>query len=309
MSGVPVIVVTEDLTSASLEWLAARADVRRVGSTEPTFAETMAAAAALIVRTYTTVDAAMLDLAPNLRVVGRAGTGLDNIDVDACCTRNITVVNTPDANRQAVVEYVTSILMHMFRPLPGEVQGGLDAAAWAEARRAAVATTQLSQCTLGILGMGHIGRRVAEVAAAVGCAVQYHDVVEIPPAGRFGATSVGLETLLSSSDIVSVHVDGRSDNRHFLNQDRLALLQPHALLINTSRGFVIDGEALAAALSSCPSMRAVLDVHEREPVPACDSLLGLPNARLLPHAASRTAEAQHAMSWVVRDVWSALTGE
>jgi phosphoglycerate dehydrogenase-like enzyme len=306
MSAVPKIIVTEPLTEEAMDWLSSRAIVATMPAGHCDFSVEMADTDGLIVRTYTTVDTGLLDLAPRLRVVGRAGTGLDNIDSAACAARSIRVVHTPDANRQAVVEYVTSILMNTIRPLPAAVPGGLTDEAWADARRMAMAPTQLSECTLGILGMGRIGRRVAEVARAIGCHVQYHDLLSIPPNERHGAEPVALDLLLQTSDILSVHVDGRASNKHFLDAARLSMLKRDGVLINTSRGCVIDGAGLASVLTKQPGMRAVLDVHEEEPIPGDAPLLRSPNALLLPHAASRTAAAQRAMSWVVKDVLEAL---
>ncbi len=308
MASPPKIIVTEPLTEEAIAWLSERAAVVQMTIDDRCFASELADADALVVRTYTKVDQELLSRAPCLRVVGRGGTGLDNIDLEACAARSIMVVHTPDANRQAVVEYVASILLSAVRPLPSAVAGGLSRTAWADARRIAMAPTQLSECTLGIIGMGRIGRRVAQVAAALGCRVQYHDVIEVHVSDRHGAIELPLYPLLETSDIVSLHVDGRASNHHFLGASQLHVLQDHALLINTSRGCVIDGDALAHLLGERPHMRAILDVHEVEPIPAGAALLDRPNAVLLPHAASRTEAAQRAMSWVVRDVLAALAG-
>jgi phosphoglycerate dehydrogenase-like enzyme len=300
------IIVTEPLSREATDWLSDRASVQQIGVEDPGFKDALERASGIIVRTYTTVDRDMLDRAPDLRVVGRAGTGLDNIDVDACRERGIEVVHTPDANRQAVVEYVTSILTTVLRPLPPPIDRGHTPAEWAAARRSATAQRQMSECRLGILGLGAIGKRVAEVATAIGMCVQYHDIEEIPPEHRCGGVPVALDVLLHSSDVLTIHVDGRADNRHFLSTDQFNQLLPNVLLINTSRGFVIDSRALAAMLRTHPDSMAVLDVHEHEPIVADDPLLSVPNATLLPHAASRTAAAQLAMSWVVQDVWKAV---
>ncbi len=306
MAVLPKIIVTEPLAEEAIDWLSARSHVVRMGVDEDGFRAEAADADALIVRTYTQVNAAVLSAAPRLRVVGRAGTGLDNIDLAACEDRLIRVVHTPEANRQAVVEYVTSLLMNAFRPIPPPVAGGLTSEAWGNARRMAMAPRQLSECRVGILGMGQIGRRVAEVMAVIGCHVQFHDVVEIPIADRCGAESLDLPDLLKTSDVLSVHVDGRVGNHHFLGAECLAMMRDDAVLINTSRGFVVDSAALAAQLTARPTMRAILDVHEQEPIPRGAPLRGCSNAVLLPHAASRTAAAQRAMSWVVKDVLTAL---
>lgn len=272
---------------------------------DPAFTEHLARAAGVVVRTYTQVDETFLNGAPNLKVVGRAGVGLDNIDVNACTARGIEVVHTPDANTQAVVEYVVSILGAAFRPLQPMTEG-VDASRWAQLRTEAMAPRQLSQITLGILGLGRIGSRMAQVAGAIGMPVQFCDIRDIEVEDRYGAVCVDMETLLHTSDVLSVHVDGRAANRHLLGERELTQVPEHAMLINTSRGFVIDHAALALILTARPAMRAVLDVHDPEPVPRESPLLRQSNAILFPHAASRTHAAQAAMSWVVRDVAQVL---
>ncbi|MCH2140216.1 MAG: hypothetical protein MK100_04190 [Phycisphaerales bacterium] len=300
------VVVTESLHEDSIAWLEDRAEVVQCPSTAPEFQEAIAPASGLIVRTYTQVDQAMLSMAQNLRVVGRAGTGLDNIDLQACQDRGVEVVHTPAANRQAVIEYVVSLIMSEVRPVPPAVPGGLTPDTWAAARAAAMTTRQLSERRVGILGFGQIGRRVSAVMESMGAAVQYHDLLTIPSELRGRAEPVSLEALLEESDILSIHVDGRPENRHFLGADRLALLRPEVLLINTARGLVIDNAALASVLEGHSGRRAILDVHEEEPVPADDPLLGLSGVTLLPHAACRTIAAQKGMSDVVQEVWTAL---
>ena len=309
MDQAPTILVTEPISEEALRWLDARARVMQVGCGDAGFERALLEAEALIVRTYTTVDASLLEMAPKLTVVGRAGTGLDNIDLQACEQRGIEIVNTPAANRQAVVEYVTTLLTNALRPIPEEAPGGLSPSAWATARSQAMAPRQMSECMLGIVGLGQIGRRVAQVASAIGFQVQFYDLEAIEEAARHGAKPVDLKVLLQSSDVVSFHVDGQPENRLFMSPELLSLLKDDVLLINTSRGFIMASECLAGALRSRPKARAILDVHEREPIPSDDPLLGLPGVTLLPHAASRTESAQRAMSWVVRDVWLKLSTE
>ncbi len=171
-----------------------------------------------------------------------------------------------------------------------------------------VAPRQMSELTLGILGLGRIGRRVAEVAGVVGFDALYHDLLEIAPSERHGAVPVSGETLFERADVLTIHVDGRPSNRGFVGGDLLARTKEDVLLINTSRGFVVDNVALAARLRACPRIRAHLDVHDPEPIAADCPLLGIPNATLYPHLASRTETALRAMSWVVRDVVAVLEG-
>ena len=167
----------------------------------------------------------------------------------------------------------------------------------------------MDQLVFGVLGFGRIGSRVAEVASAIGFKVLYHDLLEIPAASRGNASSVELESLLGESDILSLHVDGRASNHHLLDADRLGLLRDTMLLVNASRGFVIDEDALASRLRTTPSMHAILDVHDREPIPECSPMLSLPNATLHPHIAARTRTGLANMGWVVRDLLEHVQAE
>ncbi len=171
-----------------------------------------------------------------------------------------------------------------------------------------VITRNIAECTIGILGLGRIGRRVAEVATAIGARVVYSDLLDIPPEDRGGATPVATESLFAESDVLSVHVDGRASNRVLVGAALLGRMKQNALLINTSRGFVVDNVALAALLERRPGVRAYLDVHDPEPFDTTYPLLGRSNAVLYPHLASRTDRALRAMSWVVRDVVAVLEG-
>jgi phosphoglycerate dehydrogenase-like enzyme len=166
----------------------------------------------------------------------------------------------------------------------------------------------LNELRLGILGLGRIGRRVAEVARAIGIDVSYADIREIPEPERAGATRVSTEELFASSDVLSLHIDGRPSNRNYVGAALLNAMPANSLLLNTCRGMVLDSNALAAVLRAHPQRHAVLDVHEPEPFGADYPLLGLPNARLLPHLASRTTSAVESMSWVVKDVVAVLEG-
>lgn len=308
MSHRPVVAVTELLAESAATWLGERCEVIRARPCEPAFTEVAERIEGLVVRTYTTVDEKLLRCLPSLKVVGRGGVGLDNIDVEACRARGVTVVSTPDANTQAVVEFVLCCLCDALRPR-APLDRALTKDEWHEARdEELVGLWQMNELTLGILGLGRIGRRVAEVAKAIGFDVIFHDIRGITDEERNGAEPVDLETLFRDSDIVTVHVDGRASNRHLVNEALLQRMKPDAILLNTSRGFVIDHDALALWLKAHPAAVALLDVHEPEPVPPTNPLLGLDNAFLTPHLASRTLTAMENMSWVVKDVVAVLEG-
>jgi len=308
VSGRPLVIQTEHLDEVCAAWLAERCELVRCPSDdEPRFSELLSRAEGLVIRTYTKVDAAMLSRAPRLRVVGRAGVGVDNIDVAACAARGVVVASTPAANTRAVVEYVAALMFDAIRPRVF-LEGAVDVGRWKEIRAGVIAPRQAAGATLGILGLGKIGSQVARVGSALDMRVLYHDLVDIPPEGRFGAEPVSFDELLSSADVLTVHVDGREGNRGLLGAAAFARMKSDVVLINTSRGFVVDPAACAAFMRANPGARAMLDVHEPEPFGADYPLLGLPNVRLSPHIAAATAPAHRNMSWVVRDVWRVLSG-
>lgn len=304
----PLVIQTEHLDEAPAAWLAERCELVRRAPADPGFSELLARADGLLIRTYTRVDATMLAAAPKLKVVGRAGVGLDNVDLPACVVRGVRVVYTPDANTRAVVEYATALMLDMLRPRVF-LETALAQQRWNEMRRELRAPRQLCELTLGIYGFGRIGSAMARIGAALDMRVIYHDLLEFPPERRSGATPVSRAELLAESDVLSVHVDGRPSNARLIDGEALARLKPDATLINTSRGFVIDVPALAAFAEGNPRSRIVLDVHEPEPYGAEYPLLRLPNVHLAPHLASATVTAQENMSWVVRDIWRVLNGE
>ncbi len=304
--GRPVVGVCEPIAPEARAWLGERCEVIDAGS-EPSD-EALARSQGLVVRTYTDIDAALLARAPGLRVVGRAGVGLDNIDLRACADAGVRVVHAPEANAGAVAELVFASVLRVVRPMP-RVTGAMDADAWRELRERSLAPAQLEGSTLGVLGLGRVGRRVARAGAALRMRVIYHDILDIPPAEREGGVPVKLDELLGQSDVLSVHVDGREANRGLIGEQSLAMMKAGVVLVNTSRGFVVREDACAGFLRQNPGATAILDVHAEEPIGERSPLLGQTNAVLLPHIGSATRGAKLAMSWVVRDVVAVLRGE
>lgn len=304
----PLVLQTEALDPACAAWLAERCDLRACAPDDAGFPDLLARAEGLVVRTYTPVGPPLLERAPRLRVVGRAGVGLDNIDVPACRARGVTVVHTPDANSVAVVELVFAFLLDALRPRLF-LQGALALPEWKALREELRADRQLSDMTLGIYGMGRIGTRVAGVAQRFGMRVLYHDLLDIAPERRSGAEPVSRERLLAESDALTIHVDERPSNRGLIGAEALAMCRNNVILLNIARGFIVDAAALARFLRDRPGAQALLDVHEPEPFPPSYPLIGLPNAQLSPHIGAATATAHRNMSWVVRDVWRVLSGE
>ncbi len=310
MPAKPLVIQTEELEPVAAAWLRERAELIECPHTDVSgLASRLSHAEGLVVRTYTTVDASLLAKAPRLRVVGRAGVALNNIDVDACRRRGVEVVHTPGANTRAVVELVAAFMLDALRPR-SYLDGPLEGRAWHETRARDTADVQLSDLTLGVWGLGRVGQGVARLGAALDMRVLYNDLLDIPAAARSGAAPVDILTLLAQSDVISVHVDARASNHGLVNAAAFARMKPGVLFINTSRGLVVDSRALAAHFRAHPLALAYLDVHDPdEPIPPTYPPLGIPNVRLTPHIASGTRTAKTNMSWVVRDVWRVLNGE
>lgn len=304
----PLVILAEDLAPAATAFLKERCEVALCPATdEARFQELLRAARGLVVRTYTRVDGALLSRAPALQVVGRAGVGLDSIDVEACKARGVRVVYTPEANSRAVAEYVFAMLIDVLRPRLF-LERALGIGEWNALRRELIAPRQLGDLTMGVLGLGRIGTRVARIGAAFGMRVLYHDVREIAEGARGQAQPVAFDELLEQSDVLSIHVDNRAENRHLVGERALSRLKRDSILVNTSRGFVVDSPALGAFLRANAGAHALLDVHDPEPFREDSPLLGLSNVHLSPHIAAATAAAHDAMSWVVRDVWGVIEG-
>ncbi len=304
MTSRPCVILTEPIAHECRAWLAERAEV--IDAPAPQI-ELLRRAEALIVRTYTKVDGDLLASAPGLKVVGRAGVGLDNVDLAACAARSVRVVHTPDANSEAVCELVWALILDEIRPRE-RVREAPDDQSWRELRASLVGDRQLSRLTLGVYGLGRAGKRVARVGRAFGMETLYTDLLEIPDHERQGARPVDPDELLEKSDVVTLHVDGRPENRHLIDAEALLRLKQDVIFVNASRGFVVNEAALAERLVACPAMRACLDVLDPEPPEVGNPLLGLPNARVTPHIGAATRIAHENMSWVVRDVWRVLQG-
>ncbi len=266
-------------------------------------------AEALIVRNQTRVTAELLDAAPRLRVIGRLGVGLDNIDLEAARARGITVTSARNANAIAVAEYVLAAMLHIARNLTA-ADASVRAGKW---DRAQFGGTELWRRTLGLVGVGEIGRRVAKRAQSFGMTVIGYDPLVGPydfALAEQEITLVPLDELLARADVVSLHVPLLPEQRHLINAERLSQMRPHAVLINTARGGIVDEVALLDALTGGRLYRAVLDVSEFEPLPAESPLRSCEAVILTPHVAGLTAEAQERTSrLVISDVLRVLSGE
>jgi len=308
MPELPLVLVTEDSDAMPLAWLRERARVVEAAPGSAEFDTTLPDAVGMVVRTYTRVNTALLERCPKLKVVGRGGVGLENIDVTACRARGVEVVYTPDANTIAVGDFVIGYALQLLRPWGFFRDRAYEPAEFKRVRNT-LRGVQLNELTIGILGMGRVGRRVGHVAAnGFGTRVIYNDLLDVRPLLTFPAMAVDKSTLFREADIVTLHVDMRSGNRHLVGAPLLSLMKPTAILINTSRGEILDAPALAAAIRERKIAGAAIDVFDPEPPAGDYPLLGLDNVLLTPHMAARTSTAIENMSWVVRDVVEVLNG-
>ena len=298
------IVVTEFMDADAVARLAAAHDTHYAQDLVDRPAELAAAAAdadALIVRNRTQVRGALLDACRRLRVVGRLGVGLDNIDVPACAARGIEVVPATGANALAVAEYVIATAMALLR---GAYASSADVADGRWPRAVLSAGREIAGKTLGLVGFGDIGRTTARLATALGMRIVGHDAV-LPPADaawrEARAEPLALDELVARADVVSLHVPLTAATRGLIGASRIAAMRPGAVLVNTSRGGIVDETALAAALRSGHLGGAALDVFEHEPLPAGSPLAGAPRLLLTPHIAGLTLESNLRVSTMIAD--------
>ena len=302
----PVCVVAEPIAESGLELLRAACDVSELEAGAD-LAGALAGAEALVVRSATRVDADLIASAPSLRVIGRAGVGVDNVDVAAATAAGIVVCNAPEANVVSAAEHALALLLALARNI-SVAERSLREGAWERERFAGV---ELADKTLALLGFGRIGRLVASRARALGMrTVAYDPFVTAERIAELGAEQAEtIEAALEQADVVSLHLPVTPETRGLSDSTRLALLRPGALLVNAARGALIDEEALVAALRSGRLAGAALDVFAKEPLPADSPLRDAPNLLLTPHLAGSTHEAQDRAGVVVAEqVVAALGG-
>ena len=308
MTELPLVLVTEDTDTAPLAWLKERARVVEAPPESHEFDAALPDVVGMVVRTYTKVNAALLARCPKLKVVGRGGVGIENIDVKACRARGVEVVYTPDANSLAVGDFVFGYALQLLRPW-GFFKDRVYEPKVFKHVRDTLRGVQLNELTIGIVGMGRVGQRVGKIAAnGFDMRVIYNDLLDVQAQLTFPATAVDKPTLFREADIVTLHVDMKAGNEHLVSTPLLSLMKPTAILINASRGEVLDDAALAAAIRAKKIAGAAIDVFDPEPPKADYPLLGFDNVLLTPHMAARTHTAIENMSWVVRDVMEVLEG-
>ena len=262
---------------------------------------------AWIVRSRTRVDGASLTAAvPRLRVVGRAGVGVDNIDLEAARREKVVVVSAPEASTIAVAEHTLALMLALARQIPSG-DAALRRGEWPKGR---LEGTELYGKTLGLVGIGRIGRAVAERAAAMGMAVIAYDPYLAEETIRTsGARPAQLNELLDASDYVSLHLPLTDETRHMFGSEAMARMKPGARLICAARGGLIDEPALLTALEEQRLAGAALDVFQNEP-PGENPLLRHPHVVATPHLGAQTAEAQARVSVdIASEVLAALRGD
>ncbi|HEX7100163.1 MAG TPA: phosphoglycerate dehydrogenase [Acidimicrobiia bacterium] len=303
----PRVVVAEKIAESGIETLRETCEVDlAVGVERSELMGRLADAEGLIVRSATQVDAEMIAAAPRLRVIGRAGIGVDNIDLAAATEAGIVVVNAPQANIISAAEHTLALMLAQARNIP-RADSTLRSGVWERARFEGV---ELHGKTLGIIGLGRIGSLVAQRARAFGMNILGHDpYVSQEHWRRLGVTMVDLDTLLSTADFITVHLPLTADTKGLLGKDALARLKPSARIINASRGGIIDEEALAEAIREGRIAGAALDVFSKEPLTQ-SPLFELDQVVVTPHLGASTAEAQDkAGSDVAEAVVRTLRGE
>jgi len=303
----PIVLIAEELSPAGIAQLESDFELRYTdGGDRTQLLSALADADAVIIRSATTIDAEALEHAPKLRVVARAGVGLDNVDVEAATRAGVMVVNAPTSNVVSAAEHAVALLLSTARNVP-QAMASLKSGQW---KRSAFTGVELQDKVAGILGLGKIGVLVAQRLAAFGMTViAYDPYVAAARAAQLGIRLVSLEELLTESDFISVHLPKNAETTGLLGDRQLRTVRPGVRIINAARGGIVDESALASALADGRVAGAALDVYATEP--CTDSpLFALPNVVVTPHLGASTQEAQEkAGTQVARSVRLALAGE
>ena len=303
----PIVLIAEELSPAGIAQLESGFEIRHAdGSDRAQLLPALADADAVIIRSATTIDAEALEHAPKLRVVARAGVGLDNVDVEAATRAGVMVVNAPTSNIVSAAEHAVALLLSSARNVP-QAMASLKSGQW---KRSAFTGVELQDKVAGLLGLGKIGVLVAQRLASFGMTViAYDPYVSAARAAQLGVRLVSLEELLAEADFISVHLPRTAETIGLIGDRQLHMVKPGVRIINAARGGLVDESALAGALADGRVAGAALDVYATEP--CTDSpLFGLPNVVVTPHLGASTHEAQEkAGTQVARSVRLALAGE
>ncbi|WNV89992.1 phosphoglycerate dehydrogenase [Umezawaea sp. Da 62-37] len=303
----PVVLIAEKLAPSVLDVFGDGIEVRHVDGTDrPALLEAVADADALLVRSATKVDAEVLAASTRLKVVARAGVGLDNVDVPASTARGVMVVNAPTSNIVSAAEHAVALLLSVARQVPA-AHATLQAGTW---KRSSFNGIELNGKTVGVVGLGKIGQLFAARVAAFGVnLIAYDPYVSAARAAQLGIELVTLEELLERSDAISIHLPKTPETKGLIGADQLAKAKRGVIVVNAARGGLVDEQALADAVREGQVGGAGIDVFSTEPTTE-SPLFGVPNIVVTPHLGASTTEAQdRAGTDVARSVLLALQGE
>ncbi len=310
----PKVYVCRPLPPAPSERLSERAEVRTwdrddVPPPREVLLREVAEADGLVSLLTDRIDAELLDRAPRLRVVANVAVGFDNIEVPAATERGVVITNTPGVLTETVADFAMALLLGTARRLV-EADKYTRAYRWKSWELMLFLGQDVHGATLGLVGLGRIGGAVARRAHGFGMRILYHDVIRREDLEReLGITYTPFEEVLRESDFISVHVPLMPETRHLIGREQLRMMKPTAVLVNTSRGPVVDTMALAEALADGTIWAAGLDVFEVEPVPSDHPLLALDNAIVVPHIASASVVTRTKMALMaVEDCLAVLEG-
>jgi len=301
------ILITDKFTENGIEALSDAAQVEyQPGMAAQDLLAAIPKFDALIVRGRTKVTADIIAAGSKLKVIGRAGVGVDNIDLAAAQSHSVTILNTPTATTIAVAEHTLALTFALVKSIP-QADANMKSGRWTKGQ---IMGSELSGKILGLIGVGHIGTAVANRAAALGMTVIGHDPMLSEAVLRErGVEAVALDILFARADIISLHVPLNPNTRSLINGQTLARMKRGVYLVCTARGGVIDETALHSALESGQVSGAALDVYAQEP-PGLTALVAHPNVIASPHIAAQTREAQaRAATDIAEEVLAALRGE
>ena len=303
----PIVLIAEELSPATVEALGPDFEVRNVDGTDrKALLEALATANAILVRSATQVDAEAIAAAPNLKVIARAGVGLDNVDIKAATNAGVMVVNAPTSNVISAAELAIAHIFSLARFVP-DANASLKAGKW---QRSKFTGVELYEKTIGIVGLGRIGTLVAQRLSGFGTTlIGYDPYVTQVRAEQMGVELVSLEDLMKRSDFITIHIPKTPETTGLIGTEEFAIAKPNLRIVNASRGGIIDENALYAALKSNRIAGAGLDVFVNEP-PTGSPLLELENIVVTPHLGASTDEAQEkAGISVAKSVRLALAGD
>ncbi len=303
----PVVLIAEKLAPSVVDVFGDEVEVRHVDGTDrPALLSAVAGADALLVRSATKVDAEVFAATTRLKVVARAGVGLDNVEVPAATARGVLVVNAPTSNIVSAAEHAVALLLSLARRIPAAdatLRGG-------EWKRSSFSGVEISGKTVGVVGLGKIGQLFAQRMAAFGTElIAYDPYVSPARAAQLGIELLDLDELLARADVISIHLPKTPETKGLIGADQLAKTKPGVLIVNAARGGLIDEQALADAVRDGQVGGAGVDVFVEEPTTS-SPLFGLPNVVVTPHLGASTGEAQdRAGTDVAHSVLLALRGD